>query len=419
MLVPRLASVRALPRNVRAASLASFLTDVSSEMVLNLVPLFLANVLGVRTVVIGVVEGAAAATAGLLNVFAGWLSDRLRARKKLAVAGYALSACAKPFFYAATSWPLVAAVRWADRVGKGVRTAPRDALVAASVGEGQRGLAFGLHRAADTAGAAAGLLVALVAVALTQGEAGLLSRRAFQVVVLLSLAPAFLAVAVLAAGTREVPPASREAGLPIGLRGLGRPFLAFLAAAALFDLGNSADAFLLLRAQERGLSVVGILGMLFAFNAVYAAVSTPAGSLSDRIGRKPLIVAGWLLYAAVYLGVARARSGEQVWLLYGLYGVYYGLVTGTAKALVAGLVPEPLRGTAYGTYAAVLSALDLPASVLAGALWQGVGSWPGLGPAAPFYFGAATAALAALLLALLVREPRGSAPEVLPAPQPE
>jgi MFS family permease len=404
--LPRLGTLRALPRNVRAASIASFLTDVSSEMVLNLVPLFLANVLGVRTVVIGLIEGTGTATAGLLNVIAGWLSDRLRARKNLAVAGYAVSACAKPFFAVATSWPLVAAVRWADRVGKGIRSAPRDALVAASVDETQRGLAFGLHRAADTAGAAVGLGIALVAVALTQGEAGALSPRAFQRVVLLSLAPAFLAVFVLARGTREVPVPARDSRVPLGLRGLGRPFALFLLTAAIFDVGNSADAFLLLRAQERGLSVVGILGMLFAFNAVYAAVSTPAGSLSDRVGRKPLIVAGWLLYAAVYLGVARARSGEQVWLLYGLYGVYYGLVTGTAKALLAGLVPEPLRGTAYGTYSAVLAALDLPASLIAGVLWQGFGAWPGLGPAAPFYFGAATAALAALLLAVLVREPR-------------
>lgn len=383
--------------------------DVSSEMVLNLVPLFLANVLGVRTVVIGLVEGAAQATSGLLNVYSGWLSDRLRARKRLAVAGYAISALAKPFFYVAASWPAVAAVRWVDRVGKGVRTAPRDALLAASTPADRSGLAFGLHRAADTAGAVLGLGIALVAVALSQRSATALGRESFQTLVLISLVPGFLAVAVLARGAEEVPPAPGEAERPaprLGWRGLGRPFLVFLAIAALFDLGNSADAFLVLRAQERGLSVVGILAMLLCFNAVYAVVSTPAGVLSDRVGRKPVIVAGWLLYAGTYLGVAAARTGTQIWLLYALYGVYYGLVTGTAKALIAGLVREEQRGTAYGTYAAVLALLDLPASLIAGALWQGVGAWRGFGPAAPFFFGAATAALAALLLAAFVREPQ-------------
>lgn len=383
--------------------------DVSSEMVLNLVPLFLANVLGVRTVVIGLVEGAAQATAGLLNVYSGWLSDRLRARKRLAVAGYAISALAKPFFYVAASWPAVAAVRWVDRVGKGVRTAPRDALLAASTPADRSGLAFGLHRAADTAGAVLGLGIALVAVVLSQRNTSVLGRESFQTLVLISLVPGFLAVAVLARGAEEVAPAPSEAERPaprLGWRGLGRPFLVFLGIAALFDLGNSADAFLVLRAQERGLSVVGILAMLLCFNAVYAAVSTPAGVLSDRVGRKPVIVAGWLLYAGTYLGVAAARTGTQVWLLYALYGAYYGLVGGTAKALIAGLVREEQRGMAYGTYAAVLALLDLPASLIAGALWQGVGAWQGFGPAAPFFFGAATAALAALLLASLVREPR-------------
>lgn len=391
---------------MRAASWASFLTDVSSEMVLNLVPLFLANVLGARTLVIGLVEGVANATASLVGVQAGWLSDRLRARKPLAVAGYALSAASKPFFYWAGSWPAVAGVRWADRVGKGVRTAPRDALIAASVQGRWHGLAFGLHRAADTGGAVLGLLAALAVVALWQPDAPELRLDTFRVVVLVSLVPAFAGVLVLAFGTREVPPDAGAERPRLGLRGLGRPFAVFLAIAALFDLGNSADAFVLLRAQERGLGVPGILGMLISFNLVYAALSLPAGRLSDRAGRKPVIAAGWLVYAAVYLGLGLAGSGAQVWLLYALYGAYYGLAFGTAKALVAGLVPEALRGTAYGTYAAVLGILDLPASLIAGALWGGVAGWQGFGPAAPFLFGAATAALATLLLLVLVREPQ-------------
>jgi MFS family permease len=400
-----MASDRGVPRNVRAASWASFFTDVSSEMVVNLVPLFLANVLGARTVVIGLVEGVASATASLVGIHSGWLADRLRARKKLAVGGYALSALSKPFFYVASSWGAVAAVRWADRVGKGVRTGPRDALIAGDVPKARHGRAFGLHRAADTAGAVVGLGVALAAVAFWQGRAPELQLATFRAIALLSVVPALLGVVVLALGTRVVPYADGKERPRLRLRGLGRPFGLFLVVTALFDLGNSADAFVLLRAQERGLGVTGVLGMLVCFNVVYAALSLPAGRLSDRVGRKPVIAAGWLLYAAVYLGLGLAESGAQVWLLYSLYGAYYGLTYGTAKALVAGLVPESLRGTAFGTYAAVLGLVDLPASLIAGVLWEGIGSWAGFGPSAPFFFGAATAALAAVLLWLLVREP--------------
>ncbi|MGB9776433.1 MAG: MFS transporter [Anaerolineae bacterium] len=397
--------LRALPRNIWATGLTSFFTDISSEMVLNILPLFLANVLGVRTAVIGLIEGIAEATASLLKVFSGWFSDRLRARKGLAVAGYALSAFSKPFFYFANSWGLVAAIRWADRVGKGIRTAPRDALVADSVREGNRGLAFGFQRAADTAGALIGILIALLVVWLAQRGAAQLSRSTFQTVVLISIIPAFLGVLTLALGAQDVPIKGEMERPRITFRGLGRRFALFMLIVGLFDLGNSSDAFLILRAQERGLSVVGVLGMLATFNLVYTLVSTPAGSLSDRIGRRRVIVGGWLVYGAIYLGVALARSGWQVWLLYALYGVYYGMAYGTTKAMVADLVPEHLRGTAYGTYNAVLGLLDFPASLIAGILWQGVGPWMGFGPSAPFLFGAAMAFLAAGLMMGVIKTP--------------
>jgi MFS family permease len=393
-------SFRALPRNVWAVSLTSFLMDVSSEMVINILPLFLSNVLGVKTNIIGVIEGAAEATASLLKLFSGWLSDRLRARKWLAVAGYGISAVVKPFFYFADSWGMVAAVRWADRVGKGVRTAPRDALVADSIDERRRGLAFGLHRAADTAGAVIGLLIALGVVWLAQSSRVALGEDTFRVIVLISLAPAALAVLALAIGARDVPVTGQRQAPKFALRSLGRPFLVFMVIVGIFDLGNSSDAFLVLRAQERGVSVIGILGMLVIFNLVYTLVSTPAGSLSDRIGRRRLIVGGWLAYAAIYLGFGLAQSGGQVWVLYAIYGLYYGLAYGTAKAMVADLVPEAVRGTAYGTYNAVLGILDFPASVIAGVLWQGIGAWNGFGPSAPFLFGAAMALIAALLMAV-------------------
>ena len=386
--------VRSLPRNVWAVSLTSFFMDISSEMVVNILPLFLYNVLGVGTGVIGLIEGIAEATASLLKVFSGWMSDRLGSRKWIAVAGYGLSALTKPFFYVASSWAAVLAVRWADRVGKGIRTAPRDALVADSIDESQRGLAFGFHRAADTGGAVVGLLIALGIVWAAQSAAMDLGQGTFKVIVLASLIPAALAVLSLAIGAREVPVDGKRRRPAITFKGLGKPFLVFLVIVGLFDLGNSSDAFLVLRAQERGLSVVGILGMLITFNLVYTLVSTPAGSLSDRVGRRKVIIGGWLAYAVIYLGFALAEAGWQVWMLYAMYGVYYGLAYGTAKAMVADLVPAELRGTAYGTYNATLGLLDLPASLIAGLLWQAIG------PSAPFLFGAGMALVAAVLMIL-------------------
>jgi len=383
---------RSLPRNVWAVSLTSFFMDISSEMVINILPLFLYNVLGVGVGIIGLIEGIAEATASLLKVFSGWLSDRLGARKWPAVVGYGISAMTKPFFLFASTWQAVAAVRWADRVGKGIRTAPRDALVADSIDESQRGLAFGFHRAADTGGAVVGLLIALAVVWAVQAASVELGRRTFQIVVLLSLVPAVLAVLSLALGARDVPVTGKRERPAITFRGLGRPFLVFMVIVGLFDLGNSSDAFLVLRAQERGLSVVGILAMLATFNLVYALVSTPAGSLSDRVGRRKVIVGGWLAYAAIYLGFALVGEAWQVWVLYALYGVYYGLAYGTSKAMVADLVPAELRGTAYGTYNATLGLLDLPASLIAGLLWQAVS------PSAPFFFGALMALAAAALM---------------------
>lgn len=389
--------VKKLPRNVKIVAVTSFLTDVSSEMVINILPLFLKNVLGVKTSIIGLIEGVAESASSFVKLFSGWLSDKLKKRKLLAVLGYGISALSKPLFYFANSWGVVAAARWGDRIGKGVRTAPRDALVADSTPSSQRGYAFGFHRAADTAGAFCGLLIALAIVWLFQKGSGELLAGTFRIIVLASLLPAFIAVIVLALGVKDTAMAGAADRPKFGFKALGKNFRYFVVIVGIFELGNSSDAFIILRAQERGLSVAGIFAMLIAFNFVYSAISLPAGRLSDRVGRRRFIMVGWALYALTYLGLAFARSAIHIVILYVFYGAYYGLSYGTAKALVADLVPADSRGMAFGTYNAVLGLTDLPASLLAGILWSGVGSWAGFGPAAPFYFGAAMAFLALLL----------------------
>ncbi|MEI7988543.1 MAG: MFS transporter [Chloroflexota bacterium] len=390
--------LRDLPLNVWAVSITSFLTDISSEMVINILPLFLSNVLGIKTNVIGIIEGTAEATASLLKLFSGWLSDKLRQRKWLAVLGYGISALSKPFFFFADNWVLVGLVRWSDRVGKGIRTAPRDALVADAIDEHHRGFAFGFHRAADTAGAMIGLIVALVVIWIAQSGNLKLSRPTFQTVVLISLVPAFLAVISLIMIAKDVPVLKQRPMPKFGFKGLGKPFIVFLSIVSIFVMGNSSDAFLVLRAQERGLNVIGILGMLITFNLIYTLTSTPLGALSDRIGRRKIIAWGWVFYAIVYLGFGLAQTAWQIWGLYSLYGLYYGLTYGTMNAMIADIVPAELRGTAYGTYNAVIGILTFPASIIAGILWEGVGSWHGLGAPAPFIFGGTLAFAAAMAM---------------------
>jgi MFS family permease len=394
---------RRLPLNVWVLTAASFLTDISSEMIVNLIPLFLANVLGVRTSIIGLIEGVAETTASLVKLYSGALSDKLGKRKALVVLGYGLSTIAKPFLYFANTWGWVLGVRFTDRIGKGIRTAPRDALIADSIDEKQRGLAFGLHRAGDTAGAFLGLLVASAIVWANQADAAKLTRDTFQIVVLASIIPAVLAVVVLVLGVKEIPSAKEGKAPVLSLQGMDRRFRMFLLVLVLFTLGNSSDAFIILRGQERGLDVLQVMGMVLTFNLVYSVFAAPLGSLSDKIGRRKLIIGGWMAYGLVYLGFAFSQTGRQVWFLFALYGLYYAATEGAAKALVADLVPSEKRGTAYGLFNAVIGLTALPASLIAGILWQGVGAWAGFGASAPFYFGAAMVLLAGILFWRLVK----------------
>jgi len=389
--------------NIFFLGIVSLLTDVSTEMIFTLVPLFLANVLGAATTIVGLVGGLSESTDAIFRIFSGWLSDRVRRRKPLAVWGYSISTIAKPFMYLASTWGAVLAIKFGDRVGKGIRTSPRDALLADSVAAKERGRGFGLHRAMDTTGAVLGLALAAIIIYLAQGGGLALSLKTYQWLVLVGIVPAVLAVVVLLFFVHERRESS-SGGVPsklprVGLTaGFAPRFKLFLAVMAVFTLGNSSDFFVILRAQNLGSSVVYVVLMLVLFNLTYAVTALPAGVLSDRLGRRRVIAVGWFIYAVVYLGFAVASELWQVWLLFACYGVYYGMVEGVARAFVADLVPEERRGTAYGLYHGVVGLTLLPASLIAGWLWQAYS------PAAPFFFGAALAFLAMVGIMGMVRE---------------
>jgi len=391
--------------NIFFLGIVSFLTDVSSEMIFTLVPLFLANVLGAATTVVGLVGGLSESTDAVFRIFSGWFSDRLGRRKLLAVAGYSISTVAKPFMYLATGWGAVLAIRFSDRVGKGIRTSSRDALIADSVSAGERGRGFGLHRAMDTSGAVLGLAIAAVIIYLVQGGGIQLSLKTYQWLVLVGVIPAVLAVLVLLIlvrekRTKQSPGDASQQRLSLSrLRaGFDPRFKVFLAITAVFTLGNSSDFFVILRAQNLEVPLIQLVMMLVLFNATYAITSLPMGILSDRLGRRWIITLGWFIYALVYLGLALASSIWQLWLLLAGYGIYYGVVEGVARALVADLVTEEKRGTAYGLYHGVVGLTLLPASLIAGWLWAAVS------PAAPFYFGAGLAFMAMLGMMTLIKE---------------
>ncbi|MFC1928232.1 MFS transporter [Chloroflexota bacterium] len=391
--------------NVFFLGIVSLLTDVSSEMIFTLVPLFLCNVLGAATTIVGLVGGVSESADAIFRIFSGWFSDRIGKRKLLAVLGYVISTVAKPFMYLATSWGAVLSIRFGDRIGKGVRTSSRDALIADSVLVGERGRGFGLHRAMDTFGAVLGLAIAAIIIYLVQGGGMQLSLRTYQWLVLVGVIPAVLAVLVLLIFVREKrkkpsPDGSVQSGLSLsGLKaGFDTRFKVFLAIMAIFTLGNSSDFFVILRAQNLEVSLIQIVMMLVLFNATYAVTSFPIGILSDRLGRRRVITVGWFIYALVYLGFALASSIWQVWLLFASYGIYYGMVEGVARAFVADLVTEGKRGTAYGLYHGVVGLTLLPASLIAGWLWDAIN------PAAPFYFGAGLAFIAMFGIMTLIKE---------------
>ncbi len=371
--------------NVKAFAWASFLRDVASEMVYPLLPGFFSAVLKTGATFLGITEGIAEATASLLKGLSGYWSDRVRKRKPIVLVGYGISALATPLIGFAHHWWVVLAARFGDRVGKGVRTAPRDALIADSVNENIRGKAFGLHRAADTAGAVIGPLIAW----------GLmwLSGNNYRLVFWLSLIPGLICVLILALFVKEISVARLKKGMRASLRDLPIPFFTFLAIMGFFSLGNSSNTFLLLKAQTAGLAPALVPAIYALFNIVYATTAYPLGALSDRWGRKRLLVIGFLIYGAVYLAAALTNIAWAWWLIMPLYGLFYGASDGAERAMVADIVKdERVRGTAYGLYHMTVGVLLLPASLLAGFLWDKVS------PQAPFFIGGAVGVSAAIML---------------------
>jgi len=390
---------RGLPRNVFAIGLVSLLNDASSEIIYPLLPIFLANSLGATARMIGIIEGLAESVASLLKLFAGYLSDRLAKRKSLVVAGYSVASLARPLLAFAQTWTQVLAIRLTDRVGKGIRTAPRDAMIADTVSVEQRGLAFGFHRAMDHGGAVIGPLVGYLLVILFVANAKSPTTGEFSRIFLIASVPALLAVLVAIFFMRESPQhySSENQIRKLSLRGFDSNFKRFLLVLALFTLSNSSDSFLILRAMDAGISVALVPLLWAAHHGMKVLSSLFGGDLSDRLGRKRLIVSGWILYAAVYAGFAYATNQVSLWVLFLVYGIYFGLAEGAEKALVADLVRPEQRGTAYGLYNLAFGITVFPASFLMGTIWD----WKG--PTVAFLFSAFLGATAAMLLLMFVR----------------
>ena len=378
-----------LPRNVWTLAWVAFLNDTATEMGYWLLPQFLVAVLGAQPMAFGLIEGAAETVSSFGRLLSGWLSDRLRRRKPLVAAGYTLANLVKPLLALAQSWGQVFWIRFADRAAKGFRAAPRDALIVDSVDPAHRGAAFGLRQAMDTAGAIVGPLSAIVLLPLFAGKV----RNVFWMAAIPGLASvllAWFAVKEVRAPAKTVVISTSSAGSPDKAQGARLGLI--LAAVGLFSLGNSSDLFLVLRAQNLGMSawMAPALGLLF--NVVYTVLSWPAGKLSDRVPRRRLVVAGYLIYAAVYAGFALLHTPQMVWFLFAVYGSYYALTEGVIKAWVADLVPSASRASVFGVLNWVVGIAALPASLLAGWMWQRYS------PAAPFALSSLFAFLAALLL---------------------
>jgi MFS family permease len=372
--------------NIIVLGVASMLTDISTEMIFPLFPLFTVEVLGASAVAIGLIEGIAESTASLLKVASGWWSDKIRRRKPIVVAGYGLSTIVKPALAAATSWPHALAVRFADRVGKGVRTAPRDALIADSTRKKVRGKAFGLHRALDTVGAVVGPAIAFL----------LLPLLGYRGVFLIAAIPAIISVLVLVLFVKEVKK-GRKISRPI-LKGVSfsPEFKLYLGIAAIFAIGNFSWAFFILAAKSFGIAAEYTILLYMLYNLIYALTSLPAGLLSDRVGRRPVIAFGYAIFGVTCVGFALVGSAWLAIFLFALYGLFHGVTDGVQKAYVSNLVAPQVRGTAMGAFDTAVGLAAFPASFVVGIIWYSVGAW------AAFTYGAVLSFTAAVLLMVAI-----------------
>ena len=393
---------RGLSPTVFALSLVSFLNDTSSDIIYPLLPAFLALTLGATPFAIGLIEGFAESVASILKLFSGYLSDKFGNRKLPVFLGYSLAAIVRPLLAFVTSWPQVLVVRMTDRVGKGIRGAPRDALLASTVAADKRGLAFGFNRAADHLGAVVGPVVAFLLLTYLAVDPATPTAREYQQVFLFASIPVAIGLFVIVFFVREEKkPVPEEDAIPIkfSLGAFDGNFKRFLGVIALFTLSNSTDAFLLLRAEQTGVApaILPLLWMALHFSKAFSSII--GGDISDKIGRKTMIFTGWVIYALVYAGFAFADAAWQAWVLFIIYGFYFGLTEGVEKALVADLVTEEKRGTAFGFYNLAYGITVFPASLIFGLVWSEFG-------AAPAFLMSAAISVAASALLLTIRTKR-------------
>jgi len=388
-----------LPRrkNVFFVGLLSFFGGISQDVFSPILPIYLTAVLGFDKTFVGVAEGVVTAGANLFSIVAGFFSDRFKKQKPIVFIGYFLSALSRPLLAFLTSGAAVLALRTCDGAGKGIKDPPKDVLIAGSAEKNVRGKSFGIARMLDTLGSVVGPLILFGLLYLLKGSASL-----YHTILLFSALPLIITLLVLVFNVRELPPDHAAVSPQVSPHhaALPRPFYLFLVIIVLFTLGNSSDAFLILRAKSLGVTLLEIPLVIALFNLMYALLAVPLGSLSDKIGRIPTMCIGWGSYALVYLGFALASGAAIIWPLYALYGVYYAANQGVAKAFLSDIVESGHRGRAFGIYAATVGIATLPASFIAGFLWDRVGA------AAPFYFGAAMAIIASALLALFSKKLR-------------
>ena len=377
--------------NIFFVGMLSFFGGISQDIFIPILPLYLANVLGFDKSFIGISEGLVTSGASIFKIISGFLTDRFGKKKPYIFLGYFLSFIARPLLALTTSGAFILGLRFLDGIGKGMKDSPKDALIADSTEDHNRGKGFGIARMLDTFGSVIGPLILF-------GMLYVLSSNPskYQIILFATALPLVFTLAILVLKVQETPPRAQSTTTALRV-GLPRRFYVFLGVVLLFSLGNSSDAFLILRAQNVGVSILAIPLVFALFNFVYAAASVPLGSLSDRIGREKVILMGWLAFTLAYAGFAFTTATYQIWLIFAFYGLYYATTEGVAKAFVADMVSADHRGRAYGIYNTAIGLVTLPASIIAGVLWDRIS------PAAPFVFGAAMSLLAVILLAVSLR----------------